>query len=275
MFHEIFPHRFDISYEVRQPVEADCILHFHGSKVLLKEEDGPALPRLTDMNGCGAGAEFLFSIDGAGFFALRGDGPEEGGGLRFFDVRSLLDAQPEWMAFAVATAGQLNRWMEDNRFCGKCGGQMRKSESERALCCGACGGTVYPKIAPAIMAGIIDRERGRMLHVKYAAGGYAHYAMVAGYVEAGESLEDTVRREVMEEVGLSVKNIRYYKSQPWGLTDALMIGFFADLDGPADVTLDETELSEGTWFRADQAPESPESISLSHDMMAAFRRGEA
>ena len=108
---------------------------------------------------------------------------------------------------------------------------------------------------------------------RYARGTYRRYALIAGYVEVGETFEECVRREVMEEVGLKVKNIRYYKSQPWSFSDSVMIGFTADLDGDDTIRLEEDELAEAGWFSRDEIVEYPPYISVGHEMMKAFKDG--
>lgn len=129
----------------------------------------------------------------------------------------------------------------------------------------------YPKISPAIIVGILDGTR--ILMTRYSLGPYRKYALVAGFMEIGETLEDTVRREVMEEVGLRVKNIRYFKNQPWAFSDSLLVGFFADVDGSPKVTLDQTELAEATWFEREHMPPGGSSnISLTYEMIEAFRK---
>ena len=95
----------------------------------------------------------------------------------------------------------------------------------------------------------------------------------AGFVEIGETLEQTIEREVMEEVGLKVKNIRYYKSQPWAFSSSLIAGFFAELDGSDQVTLDENELAEAVWVKREDIPENPIKISLANEMMEVFQNG--
>ncbi len=108
---------------------------------------------------------------------------------------------------------------------------------------------------------------------RYARGTYRRYALIAGYVEVGETFEECVRREVMEEVGLKVKNIRYYKSQPWSFSDSVMIGFTAELDGDDTIRLEEDELAEAGWFTRDGIVEYPPYISVGHEMMKAFKDG--
>lgn len=153
---------------------------------------------------------------------------------------------------------------------------MKPQGRERAMQCPSCGKISYPTICPSVIVAVTDGDR--ILLTKYAKShsNYQKYALVAGYTEVGESLEDTVRREVMEEVGLKVKNIRYYKSQPWSFTDTLLAGFFCEADGSAEITLDTDELSTAEWFdRAHMPSERSEaSISLTGEMMNAFRDGK-
>ena len=107
--------------------------------------------------------------------------------------------------------------------------------------CPKCGQMEYPKICPAVIIAVTDKNR--LLLSKYAGRTYKRYALLAGFTEIGETLEETVKREVMEEVGLKVTNIRYYKSQPWSFSDTLLAGFFCDLEEPGQIRLDENELA--------------------------------
>ena len=109
---------------------------------------------------------------------------------------------------------------------------------------------------------------------KYAGREYKKYALLAGFNETGESIEETVRREVMEEVGLKVKNLRYYKSQPWSFSGSLLAGFYCDVDGDPSITLDREELSVAEWFDRDSLPETPNFISLTGEMIECFRQGK-
>ena len=117
------------------------------------------------------------------------------------------------------------------------------------------------------------KDGDRLLLTKYSGRAYKRYALIAGFNEIGESIEDTVRREVMEEVGLKVKNIRYYKSQPWSFSETLLMGFYCDLDGSAEIQLDTEELSEGVWMKREEIPKPVSDISLTSEMIERFRRG--
>lgn len=140
---------------------------------------------------------------------------------KMFDIRR---RTPKHQVMAASTAWHLYVWYRDNRFCGRCGKETKEDESERMLRCPVCGNMIFPKVAPAVIVGVTDGDR--ILVTKYANREYKRYALVAGFTEIGETVEETVRREVLEEVGLHVKNIRYYKSQPWGFDLNLLLGFF-------------------------------------------------
>ena len=127
----------------------------------------------------------------------------------------------------------------------------------------------YPKISPAVIVGVTDGNR--ILMSKYADRDYKKYALLAGFTEIGETIEETVKREVMEDVGLKVKNIRFYKSQPWSFTDTLLMGFFADLDGDSEITLDQEELALAEWFEREEIPVTERNISLTNEMILAFK----
>jgi len=130
----------------------------------------------------------------------------------------------------------------------------------------------YPKICPAVIIGLTDGNR--ILMSKYAGRSYKKYALLAGFTEIGETVEETVAREVMEEVGLKVKNIRYYKSQPWSFSDTLLMGFYCDLDGDGTVTLDREELALAEWFEREEIPDVTSTESLTNEMIMRFKNGE-
>jgi len=137
--------------------------------------------------------------------------------------------------------------------------------------CPKCGASYYPRISPAVIVAVTDGDR--LLLTRYADRPGVNYALIAGFCEVGESIEDTVRREVMEEVGLKVKNIRFYKSQPWGFSSSLLVGFYCDLDGSGEVTLDGEELALAEWFDRKDIAVNDTSISLTSEMIDTFRRG--
>lgn len=277
MLQDIHPRRFDISYRRREPLDGDYAIVARDGRLLLAEaEERQLLPSFRTVEALAAGAAdrsapvYLFSIDEAAFHLFPGLSGETAG-YSFQDAQTLRSRQPEWLAFAGATGSHLASWYGKNRHCGACGGPMRQKDDERALACTVCANVVYPRISPAVIVGVADGDR--LLMTRYANRPYSRLALIAGFMEAGETLEDTVRREVMEEVGVRVRNIRYYKSQPWPFSESVLMGFFADLDGSPDITLDRVELQEAIWMRRGEIPPNDSLISLTAEMIDTFRRG--
>ncbi|MDD6042804.1 MAG: NAD(+) diphosphatase [Eubacteriaceae bacterium] len=251
-------------------MDQDLVFCFDGACFALQESvDGSlSLPRAWDFQA--SKLQYLFSIEDDRYFLALDESIPEGYSTKTF--REIRTAGNKELAFATATAYHLYQWYRDNRFCGRCGKPLVHSHMERMLRCDHCGNSVYPKIAPAVIVGITNGDK--ILMTKYSGRDYTRYALVAGFTEIGETAEQTVEREVMEEVGLKVKNIRYYKSQPWGSDSNLLLGFFCDLDGKEKITIDEQELSEAEWFHRDEMNVEDDGISLTREMMMAFKRGE-
>lgn len=144
-------------------------------------------------------------------------------------------------------------------------------EKERHLYCEHCTNIIYPRINPAVIVGVINNDR--ILLTKYRDTAYnERFALIAGYAEVGETIEETVQREVMEETGIAVKHIEYYRSQPWSLSDCLLLGFFCELDGSAEITMDQNELSVAQWVSRDEIQEKPDDGSLTYEMIMKFKR---
>lgn len=261
------------------PRPDDYILSFSGNsgdQVLLDFRSAtPALPTYQAVQrlfpAIARQLEYIVTVDDHSFFlAPDTDEIPLAPGYRLHSTHIFRSLQPEWMAYWGAVANQLHRWYANRRYCGRCAQPLRKSDTERALVCDACHLTEYPKLSPAIIVGITDGDR--LLLTKYASGQYRRYALIAGFVEAGETLAATAKREAMEEVGLRIKNLRYFDCQPWPFSDSLLMGFFADLDGDAAPTPDGVEVAVAQWVdRASMPPGQP--MSLTGTMMEAFRTG--
>ncbi|MBE5993077.1 MAG: NAD(+) diphosphatase [Paenibacillaceae bacterium] len=279
MIQDIFPHVFHNEFEVKSPAKDSHFFYFSEGSICLTEGKSNIIPRFSALeddvrSSFMSHCDYLFSIDQMDFFlvdetsVLLADTP----GISLFKNSILRELTPMWVSFSAVCASQLHRFYSSNRYCGCCGSEMIKSKKERSMVCSSCGNTVYPKIAPAVIVGII--HDGKLLLTKYAGREYTRYALLAGYTEFGETLEDTVHREVMEEVGLRVKNIRYYKNQPWGFSDSILMGYWAELDGSPQVTLDETELSTAVWMTPEDIPDDFTNISLTHEMILLFKNGK-
>lgn len=271
MINEIAPHRYDNSFQPRAPRKEDLALSFAGRQILVKQgEKGPQLPTFGDLTAQPEKAVHLFEIDGIGFFLIEEELPEMEELYRI-SADEFRTMEPMWMGFGGVTAWQLQRWRANHRFCGRCGQPMTDSTVERALCCPKCRNIEYPKIAPAVIVAI--RHQGKLLMARNRRSTYKKYALIAGFVEIGETFEDTVHREVMEEVGLRVKNVKYFRSQPWAFGDNVMIAFTADVDGDPTITLQEEELLEAGWFRPEEIPADYNLISVGGEMIERFRVG--
>lgn len=274
---DIAPHIYKNEYRPVVPQKDSYLLIYEGNKILLIiEEEQIRFPTFKELEMWNPHLyetyTYLFSIDEKTFYLAENVNYEKLAGYKLEGMEMFRNAQPQHMAFAGITGWQLYKWYNSHRFCGKCGKLMRHDEKERMMYCEACGQMEYPKICPAVIVGITDGNR--LLMSKYAGREYKKYALIAGFAEIGETIEDTVRREVLEEVGLKVKNIRFYKSQPWSFSDTLLFGFFVELDGNDSITLDKEELALAEWFEREEIPVPKQTASLTNEMILAFKNAE-
>jgi NAD+ diphosphatase len=186
-------------------------------------------------------------------------------GWRFMGLRDAFGVLDVGLAALAGRAYQILEWDRNHRYCGRCGATTVPRKNERSRACPACGRTSYPPISPAIMVLVTDGAR-RVLLARKPGFPKGRYSALAGFVEPGEMLEDTVRRETREEVGVEVKNIRYFGSQPWPFPHSLMIAFTADYAG-GEVRPDGVEIEEARWFDAEDLPTLPASISISRRLI--------
>lgn len=274
MIQDILPHIFDNSYKIEEPSSDDLIWIFNEGDVLVKADShGFTVPTYGYLcrydEGLKSKLIYLFKVDDVKAFLLMDYSSIPEGILCPRNAGVFRTLEPQWLGFMGITAKHLHGWYASNRFCGRCGRKTYLHKAERAVYCKECGNIVYPTISPVIMVGITNGDK--ILLTRYANRPYKRYALVAGYVEIGETLEDTVRREVMEEVGLKVKNIKYYKSQPWAFSGTLIAGFFAEVDGSDHIKVDHKELDCAEWVRYDEIPELESAPSLAQDMMLYFK----
>ena len=271
MIQDIAPHKLGNHYDpTAAPRPQDYVLYFEKGRVLLKSEPETQLPRVSDF-APESQLVYLFSVDNTQFFLLW-EAPAALPVGTFSEVRSLRGSNllAKELMFAVLTGKHLWDWYRDNRYCGRCGQPMKHSETERAMQC-ACGYTTYPRIMPAVIVGVKNGDS--LLLTKYRTG-FGHNALIAGFTEIGETAEETVAREVMEEAGIRVKNITYYKSQPWGIANDLLMGFYCELDGPAEITMDPNELKYAAWIKREDIVLQPDDFSLTNEMMMRFKTGQ-
>ena len=269
MIQDIYPSKLYNAYTPHTMQPHDHLLYFDDAGQLLAKVQDGALQFLTGHNAAGE-TIYLFSCDAQRFFLTR-QAPDAPEGFSFYPIRELRDQSAGKSLFCAFTAYHLWKWYHDNRFCGVCAGTLRLHPKERALSCPDCGNVLYPRINPAVIVGVI---KGDALLITRYNRGYAHNALVAGFTEIGETLEETVQREVMEETGIRVKNIRYYKSQPWGMAQDILVGFYCEADGDAPIRMDSQELRFAEWVKREEIVLQPNHLSLTNEMMQMFRDGK-
>ena len=261
--------RLENEYKPVPPRDGDTVLCFRENTLLVKNLSNGALvfPTVAQIPG---EKRYLFRLHDVNYYLAVE--PAEEGEFHYAPVRGLRDSCSRSLVYAAMTGWHLYRWYRSSRFCGVCGEKTVHDEKERMMRCPHCGNMIFPRINPAVIVGVLDGDR--IMLTQYAGRGYSHYALIAGFTEIGETMEQTVQREVLEEVGLKVKNIRYYKSQPWGIDGNILLGYFCDLDGDDAVTLDENELALAQWHHRDALPVEDDGYSLTREMIRVFRDGQ-
>lgn len=258
-----------IEYTPATPRDDDPVLVFDKDGKVFAGECNGQIMFPTAASAQGHHLRYLFSIDDRRYYLVEDDECKMHiPGYDHHTIRQIRDMADGSEVFAAFTAYHLSRWYTGNRYCGSCGGAMSHEAKERALRCEKCGKIIYPRINPAVIVGVINGDS--ILITRYKRG-YSHNALIAGFVEIGETLEQTVAREVMEEAGIRVKNIRYYKSQPWGMAEDLLVGFYCEADGDTDITMDDNELRYAAWTKREDIELQPGNHSLTNEMMRMFK----
>lgn len=276
MFHEIAPYKLDITYIKSTPKDTDYVICTGASGgIYVYKGEELRLPTFADSGLSKGEVGFLFKIDEMSYYRpltkVDFKNPEN---FEEVTVRDLRNRKPMHLAYGATLGKFIGNFYDNNAYCGKCGGKCVHSETERAMVCTSCGHTAYPQICPSVI--VLIRNGDETVLTKYQAShsAYRRYALVAGYVESGETPEEAVHREVYEEVGLKVKNVTYYKSQPWPLSGALLFGFVCDLDGDGTIVRQEDELAVAEWVKREDVPERSADVSLTSEMMEKFRTGK-
>ena len=273
MIHEIAPEVMDNQYH-EKAVQADSRVCFcSGNKILVRIKDEKLCwPQYSEVKEQAGECIYLFSISGKDYFLADTEGEPAIKDTVWMNWKDMRNRGPVAESFAGMTAMHLSQWHNSVRFCGRCGTKAIHDKKERMMRCPSCGNMMFPKISPAIIVAVTD-DQNRLLVTKYAGRTQDQYALVAGFVEIGETLEECVQRELMEEVGIKVKDIQYYASQPWGFAGNLMVGFTAKLDGSDQIHLDKTELGLAKWLTPEEVPEIDDYSSLTREMIRRFKHG--
>ena len=274
-------HREFVSGVVPPEVRSDPALWFvfQESKLLVEERpSGLALPcfiHITELGLAPLREHYLGRFDHQPCYAAEvAEVAIPPGGMAFEGLRQVYGRLDEDLFWIAARAVQIVDWDRTHQFCGRCGIPLRTKTAERAKECPQCGLLHFPRLAPAI---IVLVERGNQLLLarsRHFMPGM--YSVLAGFVEPGESLEEAVVREVKEEVGIEVKDIKYFGSQPWPFPHSLMIGFTATYAG-GEISLDDEEIEDGAWFTIDNLPRIPGKISIARKLIDGFlaRKGRS
>lgn len=271
MIQDIKPYKLNNRYTQIKASSNDFVMIFSEGKILVEDTEEVMFPKVKDI---GEDREYiyLFSISEFKYFMVSLDDLNDCVFPQNYHFAGLRDLNkvPQYNVFAAYTAKHLTDWYRDTRFCGRCGNKMSHSLKERAMVC-SCGYTAYPRIMPAVIVGVTNKDS--MLLTKYRTG-YGHNALIAGFVEIGETIEETVHREVMEEAGIKVKNLRYYKSQPWGIPNDILVGYFCEVDGNTDIHMDDKELKYAEWVKREDIILQPNNYSLTNEMMRLFKENK-
>lgn len=263
---------FTIQPTGHDAVDHDIVLCFQQGKLLLtKEKELPTVRQFLPLLRGNVQLFELLRTAEHGYYTL----PPYGGTVVeatedfCFEGIRYCRGMPNEKAALVMSGWHLWSWYENNRFCGRCGHEAQPCETERAIRCPECGYLHFPMIAPAIIVAITYGDR--ILLARNARSAYPHFALIAGYVEVGETLEHALRREVMEEVGLELKEVRYLEDQPWGMSGSHMFAFHAIAKPGQTIRIQESELTEARWFDRSELSPKGSSFSIASELIERFR----
>lgn len=247
---------------------------FHrGNLLVYNEHAAPMLPLPADVLSGGididrGAARFVGMLGDMPVWAARAASPQAPRGHAFENMRALFNRLPDDMLAIGGRAVQMLEFDRTHHFCGACGTPTEIHEGGRSRKCPACGETYYPKVSPAMMV-LIKRDlpTGReLLLARSARFQRGMYSALAGFVEPSESIEECIHREALEEVGVKVRNLRYFSSQGWPFPNSLMIAYVADYDS-GEIVPQEGEIEDARWFGLDELPGLPHRLSIARRLV--------
>lgn len=241
----------------------------HGLELLIEEREGTvSIPKGTALPSLAAGAHFLGTLDGVDCYAAAWPKEQEPPpGMRLVAALFLFRQVDEVVLGVAGRALAIAEWDLTHRFCGRCATPTELVPGERVRRCPSCRTPFYPRISPAVI--VLVTRGDSMLLARSSRFPDAFFSTLAGFVEPGESLEEAVHREVKEEVGIELKNVRYFGSQPWPFGRSLMVGFTAEHAG-GELRVDGQEIAEANWFTVDSLPRIPPRLSIARHLIDTF-----
>jgi len=245
---------------------------FQESKLLVEEGPSgvnlPCLIHITEMGLAPLREHYLGRLDDRPCYAVEvAEGTMPPSGMAFEGLRQVYGCLDEGLFWIAARAVQIIDWDRTHQFCGRCGVPLRTKADERAKECPQCGLLHFPRLAPAII--VLVEQGNQLLLARSRHFMPGMYSVLAGFVEPGESLEETVAREVKEEVGIEIRDIKYFGSQPWPFPHSLMIGFTATYAG-GEISRDDKEIEDARWFTVEKLPRIPGKISIARKLIDGF-----
>ncbi|MEO8976948.1 MAG: NAD(+) diphosphatase [Casimicrobiaceae bacterium] len=244
---------------------------YSGPQILWRgSEDAPQIPAYSDLRRAGIAGDwhYMGALGGRGCIAMTlADGMSMPAGFHASGLRSLFFRIDESMLALAGRASQIVEWDRTHRYCGRCATPTVDKAGEYAKLCPRCGLSAWPRVSPAMMA-LVTRGREILLARSRRFANTSMYSALAGFVEAGETLEDCVAREVREEVGIEVRGLTYFGSQSWPFPHSLMLAFTAQYAG-GDVVVDDDEIVEARWFALDELPQMPQGVSIARKLIDA------
>ena len=243
---------------------------FKNKEMLVKKNNlinVPFTSNLDDLNIIPIRTQYLGELDGYPCYSVEvGQETVATNGMVFCELKSLYELLDEDIYLLAGKAAQIINWDKNHQFCGRCGTPTETSKYERAKVCPNCGYRSFIRLSPAVITAVIKEDKILMAKHGYRGG---IYGLIAGFVEPGETLEEAVERETREEVGLKVKNIRYFGSQPWPYPHSLMVAYTAEYES-GNIKVDGKEIIDANWFYPDNIPRIPSKISISSDLIDWF-----
>jgi len=244
---------------------------FRGDRLLVLEGETVRVPRMDAPEDLDLNAPFRWEVGTLnGSRCWAGEVPPEAeapGGMAFRELRGILASVDEEFFGVAGRAKQIVAWHATHRFCGRCGGETEGVAGEMAMRCTRCGMLHYPRVSPAVIVRV--RRGDEVLLARSPGFPPGLHSVLAGFVEPGESIEETVRREVREEVGIEVENLRYFGSQSWPFPNSLMVAFTADHAGGA-LRPEPGEIEVAGWYAPENLPQLPPSVSIARRMIDDF-----